>query len=57
MVGFESWSCVDKPRNHRSDFEDQITKPLTLVLKPKPKNRRSGFEAKPLTNYHHRFLG
>jgi hypothetical protein len=25
-----------KPRNHRNDFEDQITKPSTLVLRPKP---------------------
>jgi hypothetical protein len=24
---------------------------------PKPRNQRSGFEAKPLTNYHHRFWG
>jgi hypothetical protein len=46
-----------KPRNHRDDFESQITKPSTLVLRPKPRNHRNGFEAKPLTNYHHQFWG
>jgi hypothetical protein len=29
-----------KSRNHHSDFEAQITKPLTLVLRPKPRNCR-----------------
>jgi hypothetical protein len=27
-----------KPRNHRGDFEAQITKPKLLVLRPKPEN-------------------
>jgi hypothetical protein len=46
---------MPKPRNCRSDFEAQITKPSTLVLSSKPRNRRSGFEVKPLTNYPHPF--
>jgi hypothetical protein len=44
-------------KNCRGDFEAQITKPSTLVLRPKPRNCRSGFEAKPLTNRRHRFCG
>jgi hypothetical protein len=48
-----------KPRNRRSDFEAQITKPELPVLRPKPKNPpppwfsgstkklTTGFEAKP----------
>jgi hypothetical protein len=34
-----------KPRNHRGNFEVQITKPSTLVLRPKPRNYRGDFEA------------
>jgi hypothetical protein len=50
-----------KPRNHRGDFEAQITKPELLVLSPKlgetittsfvdklEKTVTAGFEAKPL---------
>jgi alkanesulfonate monooxygenase SsuD/methylene tetrahydromethanopterin reductase-like flavin-dependent oxidoreductase (luciferase family) len=47
-----------KPKNHRGDFDDQITKPKMLVLRPKPgnppppwflgstKKPSAGFEAK-----------
>jgi hypothetical protein len=50
---------MPKPRNHRGDFEAQITKPELLVLRPKPENPSppwfrgstkkptAGFEAKP----------
>jgi hypothetical protein len=38
-------------------FEAQITKPSTLGLRLKPRNCRGGFEAKPLTNRRHQFLG
>jgi hypothetical protein len=37
-----------KPRNHRGDFEAQITKPELSVLRPKPKTlHHLGFEAQP----------
>jgi hypothetical protein len=50
---------IPKPRNHRGDFEAQITKPELPVLRPKPGNSpppwfwgstkklTTGFEAKP----------
>jgi hypothetical protein len=54
LLGFEA-----KPRNRRGDFDDQITKPKLLVLRPKrgnppppwfwgpTKNPSTSFEAKP----------
>jgi hypothetical protein len=37
-----------KPRNHRGDFEDQITKPKLSVLMPKPETlHHLGFDAQP----------
>jgi hypothetical protein len=44
-----------KPRNHHDDFEAQIIKPLTLVFRPRPRNCRSGFMAKLLSNHRHQF--
>jgi hypothetical protein len=41
-----------KLRNHRGDFEIQITKPSTLRLGLKPRNRHDNFDVqiiKPLT--------
>jgi hypothetical protein len=34
---------MPKPRNHRGDFEAQITKSELLVLRPKLENRRPWF--------------
>jgi hypothetical protein len=51
-LGFEAQT--KKPLN---DFKAQITKPPVLVLRTKPRNHFSGFEAKPLTNRRHRFWG
>jgi hypothetical protein len=36
-----------KPRNHRDDFETQITKPQLPALRLKPENPSHWFEAKP----------
>jgi hypothetical protein len=46
---------IPKLRNCHGDFDTQIAKPSTLVLRSKPRNRHSGFEAKPLTNRCHWF--
>jgi hypothetical protein len=32
-----------KSRNRRDDFEEQITKPELLILRPKPENPRHRF--------------
>jgi hypothetical protein len=45
------------PRNCYGDFAAQITKLLTLGLRPKPRSHQSGFEVKPLRNRRHWFLG
>jgi hypothetical protein len=59
LIGFEAQTYKPpltsfwgpKPRNRCGDFEAQITKPSTLVLRHKLRNHCSGFEAKPLTNH------
>jgi hypothetical protein len=46
-----------KPRNHRGDFEVQITKPDMLILRPKPGNPSHQVWSQTRENYRRRLCG